>query len=80
MPDNDADALNAAITTGMIMNFIVLREGDCLRVAFITGFLGVAIISPLNGRRSQLFHLRYIHVKQCDSFRARDDKTKDIKI
>jgi len=23
--DNDADALNAAITTGMIMNFIVLR-------------------------------------------------------
>lgn len=25
VPDNDADALNAAITTGMIMNFIVLQ-------------------------------------------------------
>lgn len=43
MSDNDADALNATITTGMIMNFIVLFGGDCLR-SFMVGFLEVAII------------------------------------
>lgn len=56
MSDNDADALNATITTGMIMNFIMLSGGDCLR-SFIVGFLEVAVISSvrkiMDGR---LFH------------------------
>lgn len=43
MPDNDADALNAAITTGMIMNFIVSTRGEVVRGLSLPAFLGAAI-------------------------------------